>query len=166
MHIHTQVYFHSFCFLLFFFFLPRDPFAALSDPLALRPTSRKSCSKCRSCRHCSSFSWCLDQNCSKAFSVSSSWARSLRRQGYAQQGHWRSKCNTHCGANGSSPLHRGLIFQLVRAQLVLLRLAGLLFDAGQQGGALLQRQLQFVLVKRNIIVLTSSSCSHTKNRIS
>lgn len=42
-------------------------------------TSRKSCSKCRSCRHCWSFCWCFAQNSSKAASVSFSWARSLGR---------------------------------------------------------------------------------------
>lgn len=52
--------------------------------------------------------------------------------------------------NSSSPLHRDLIFQLVWAQLVLLQPAGWLFDTAQQGGALLHRQLQFILVKRNI----------------
>ncbi len=55
-----------------------------------RYTSLKSCSKCRSCRHCSSFRWCLHQNCSKAFSVSSSWARSLKHAGTGTslQTHW------------------------------------------------------------------------------
>lgn len=50
----------------------------LGDRQMYRYTSLKSCSKWRSCRHCSSFRWCLHQNCSKAFSVSSSWARSLK----------------------------------------------------------------------------------------
>lgn len=47
---------------------------------------------------------------------------------------------------GPSPLHRGLVLQLVRVELVVFRLGRLLLDAAQQGGALLQRQLQLVLV--------------------
>lgn len=45
-----------------------------------------------------------------------------------------------------SPLHRGLVLQLVRVELVVFRLGRLLLDAAQQGGALLQRQLQLTLV--------------------
>lgn len=42
-------------------------------------TSRKCCSKWRSCKHCSILvQWC-SQKSSKAVSVSSSWPRSLRR---------------------------------------------------------------------------------------
>lgn len=61
------------------------------DRQIYRYTSLKSCSKWRSCRHCSSFRWCLHQNCSKAFSVSSSWARSLKHAtGNSLDTYWKS----------------------------------------------------------------------------
>lgn len=49
---------------------------------------------------------------------------------------------------GPSPLHRGLVLHLVRVELVVFRLGRLLLDAAQQGGALLQRQLQLILVQQ------------------
>lgn len=46
--------------------------------IKLHLTSRKCCSKWRSCKHCSSLVWWRSQKSSKAVSVSSSWPRSLR----------------------------------------------------------------------------------------
>lgn len=67
-----------------------------TDRQSYRYTSLKSCSKWRSCRHCSSFRWCLHQNCSKAFSVSSSWARSLKHTtGTSVQTDWVTM-GQHC----------------------------------------------------------------------
>lgn len=106
-------------------------------------TSLKSCSKWRSCRHCSSFRWCLHQNCSKAFSVSSSWARSLQQKGSTSPdifGRWtfseyRLRLTTR-HKKCQLPFHRCLVLHLVRFEFVALRFGCLVLDAGKQGAAL------------------------------
>lgn len=49
----------------------------------------------------------------------------------------------------TKPLHGGLILHFIRTQFVVLRLGCLLSNAAQQSGALFQRQLQLLLVRKH-----------------